>query len=90
MDRQKFIIIGMSITVFLLFQYIILEKWQTSTNQEMFESFQKGHDQGLKDAIMTLYTQTEDCHISTAATGNFTKQYVDFNCLEFYSEKSKP
>ena len=90
MDKQKIVIIGMAIAIFVLAQYLILEKWQNVKNQEISENFQNGYNQGVKDTLISLYKQTEDCHTSTAVTGNLTKQYVDFNCLKSYLEELKP
>ena len=88
MDKQKIMIIGMIIALFLMGQYIILEEFQNEKKQEIIDAQQISYKQGVKEVLVTLYEQTENCHISTIVTGNLTKQVTDVRCLK--SEKSNP
>ena len=82
MDKQKLIIIVLSIALFLAIQYFFLERWINSTQEQVAKSYQSGYDQGLKDAVISVYKQTENCHAATIGVGNFSKNVFDSSCLK--------
>jgi len=90
MNRQKIIIIALSVALFLTAQYIFLDKLIESNNQKMSQIYQRGYDSGAKDAITALYQQTQNCQISTITLGNLTKHVFDLACLKKGANATNP
>lgn len=82
MERQKIIIVILAAGLFLLGQYIVLDRWLQSKQQEIENNLQSDHSQGIKDAIIALYEQTNDCHVTTIKFGNLTRSLLDISCLQ--------
>ena len=85
-DKQKIIIISLIVLLFLLVQYIIYDYVIQQMESELVNVFQDGYQQGIIDAVGEIFTQTEDCVVSTITIGNFTKDVVDYSCFENVSE----
>jgi len=90
MDKQKITIIVLAVALILISQYVLLDKWSLTQQQQNLESYQNGYAQGLIDAITSIYQQTQNCQITTVNVGNSTKDIVDISCLEIVSEESSP
>lgn len=82
MNKQKTIIIILSVALFVLAQYVIYEKIIESRQQEVMMSYQNGYNKGLSDAVTTIYKQTENCQTTTITIGNFSKTVFDITCLK--------
>ena len=87
-DKQKIAIIALSVALFLISQYIILEKWIESNQQKMNEVYQRGYDTGSQDAVIAIYEQTQNCQTTTVTLGNLTKNIFDLSCIQTNLEKS--
>ena len=90
MNKQKIVIIALSIALFSLAQYVIYENIIESRQQELDNTFQSGYDKGLTDAVVELYKQTENCQTTTITLGNLTKNVFDLSCLNIQSEGTSP
>ena len=90
MDKQKIIIIALTAALILTVQYFVLDRWISSAQQEISQNYQRGYTQGLNDAVVSLYDQTQNCHPATIVIGNLTKKVFDLACIENSSEKSSP
>lgn len=90
MDKQKITIIALSVTLFLIVQYIIIEKWDESNRQSMIDFYQRGYEEGLIDAVTILFQETRNCEPVTIAFGNLTKQVLDVTCLGSNPERFQP
>lgn len=90
MNKQKIIIIALSITLFLIVQYVIIENWLVGVREDMVASYQNGYNGGAKDALTAIYQQTMNCQTSTITVGNFTRQVFDITCLQDNPEKTNP
>ena len=86
MEKQKIVIISLTVLLFLSVQYIIYVNLIQQMEAEFVNVFQDGYQQGLVDAVGEIFTQTEDCVVSTITIGNFTKDVVDYSCFENVSE----
>jgi len=82
MNKQKIIIITLSIALFLIVQYVIIENWLVGVREDMIASYQNGYNAGAKDALTAIYQQTMECQTSTITLGNFTRQVFDTTCLQ--------
>lgn len=82
MNKQKITIIALSIALFALAQYVIYEKITESRQQELVNAYQDGYKNGLTDAAVAVYKQTENCQTTTVTIGNLTKTIFDISCLK--------
>ena len=82
MDKQKMIIIVLSVALFALGQYVLYEKIIESRQQEISNSYQHGYDKGITDAVTAVFKQTENCQTTSLTVGNMTKTILDFSCLK--------
>lgn len=89
-SKQKIVIIALAIALFAMAQYFAIEKLSETNQKKMSEIYQNGYDQGLNDAVNTLFDQTKDCQITTIFAGNMSKQIFDVSCLQNESEKLLP
>jgi hypothetical protein len=89
-SKQKIVIIALSIALFAIAQYFAIEKVSEANQKKMSDVYQNGYDQGLKDAVTTLYEQTKDCQTTTIFVGNLSRQIFDIACLKNNLEKSSP
>ena len=90
MDRQKIIIIVLSIALILTAQYVILEKWFISVQQDKVASYQNGFNAGVRETLTTIFLQTKNCQTSTITLDNVTRQIFDIICLQNNLEKINP
>ena len=86
MNIQKVIIIGLSIALVITLQYVVLDKWISSINQDMLQNSQNIYNQGLTDAFTTIYQQTENCQSVPIVIGNMSKSIFDVSCLNISSQ----
>jgi len=90
MKKEMIIIIGLSVTIILIAQYVILDKWDEVNQQKVKDAYQTGYEQGLVDAVTTIFGQTQNCQSTTLTIGNFTKQVFDLECLKIVTEELEP
>jgi len=81
MNKEKIIILGLSIALIVTLQYFVLDNWASSMNETMLENSQDAYNQGLTDAIATIYQQTENCQGVPIVIGNLTKTVFDVSCV---------
>jgi len=82
LKKINYVFIAISIASFLVIQYLILDSWNQSTQKKMDEFFQSGYEEGLFEAIRTIFQQTDDCQIAIINIENDTKQLLDLDCLQ--------
>ena len=82
MNKQKIIIIVLSVALFVIVQYVIYEKTTESRQQELANAYQGGYNKGLSDAVTAVYNQTENCKTTTLTIGNLTRTVLDLSCLK--------
>lgn len=82
MDKQKITIIALTAVLVLALQYIILDNFLELKEGEMIQVFQNGYEEGLTDAIATIYLQTQNCQSTTITLFNATKEIFDLSCLK--------
>ena len=82
MNKQKIIIIALSVALFIIGQYLIYERTTESRQHEVTNAFQGGYNKGLSDAVTAVYNQTENCKTTTLTIGNLTRTVLDLSCLK--------
>ena len=90
MNKQKLVIIALAVTLFVVMLYIVFEKWVYERNQEKLNIYQDGYDQGLHDAVTTLFYNTKECNPTSLSLGNITKFIIDVSCLQTNSSRIPP
>ena len=85
MDKLKIVILCLAISVFLLGQYVILEKWIDTSFEERTmifqEGFANGYDKGLTDIVTTIFYNLQGCTPTDISLHNDTKYIIDVSCL---------
>jgi len=89
MDK-KIIIVAVAGTVFLIPQFYILSEWTENRQQELIETFFQGYDQGLENAVETIYNRTENCNTVPIFIDNQTKYLIDISCIGDNVRESAP
>jgi len=86
LNRQKMIIIGLAVTLFLVSQYVVFDIWQETKHQENLKIFEMGYENGITDAVTAIFNNTEDCLTTSITVGNLTKHVLDISCLKVNSD----
>ncbi|MHB9161289.1 MAG: hypothetical protein ACYC6W_10475 [Nitrosotalea sp.] len=81
MNKQKLLIIILSVCVFALVQYVVIEKVLESEQQKILSTFHDGYEHGINDAINAIYQQTANCQSTKISANNLTKTILDLSCL---------
>jgi hypothetical protein len=82
MSKQKITIIILAVSLFLLSEYLLIEKLEDSKQEELVDMYQQGYDDGIADTIAVIFQQTENCKVSTITANNFSKNIFDASCLQ--------
>lgn len=82
LNKEKVIIIALSVILFSLVQYVIYEKIIQSRQQELANAYQNGYNKGVTDAAISIYKQTNNCQTTTISIGNLSKNIFDLSCLK--------
>lgn len=82
LSKERTIIIVLVILLGISVFYIVFDAVQRQRTQELVAIYQQGYDQGLTDAVLTLYQQTEGCNAAVINIGNVTRQVLDVDCLK--------
>jgi len=81
-NKQNITIIGLAVGLGLVLLFFGMDKFTQATQQQLFESFQAGYEQGAVDFVSTLFQQTENCNITPIYLNNLTKSVVDVACVQ--------
>ena len=81
MSREKIIISVLVILLIISVGYIVVNSFVEKLQAEAQQAFQNGYNQGINDAVVTLYQQTENCQPATIRIGNVTREVIDTACL---------
>jgi len=81
MDKQKILIIAISVTLFLFVQLFIFDELEESQQREILSTYDRGYDQGAIDAVTSVFSQIEDCQVASITLFNSTKEVFDRSCL---------
>lgn len=87
MKRYQIAIIALIVALFLVTQYVVLDKLMESKQREITNVYQGGYNQGIMDAIDTMFEKTKNCQVSTISIGNVTRSVLDVTCLEMNSTR---
>ena len=90
LDKQKILIIFLFTGIFILTNYILIEKWIEFKQDGKISFYEDGYEQGLNDAVMVLFHNTNDCNLSTITLENETRTIVDASCLNFNQNTNLP
>ena len=81
MNTQKIIMIVLAISLIVTLQYLVLDKWMTSMDENTSQNIQNAYDQGIIDTISAIYNESENCQGVPITVGNLTKTIFDVSCL---------
>lgn len=81
MNKQNLLIIILSVCVFALVQYVVIEQVLQSEQQKILSTFHDGYEHGLNDAVNVIYQQTANCQSAKISVNNLTRTILDLSCL---------
>lgn len=80
-SKQKLIIIGLAVTLTVVFvQFVLIEKIFSPT-QQLTTSYQNGYNAGVESSVTELFQQTSNCNVTYIWVANNTRQLIDVACL---------
>jgi len=81
-NKQNITIIGLAVGLGLVLLFFGMDKFTQATQQQLFEAFQAGYEQGAVDFVSSLFQQTENCKITPIHLNNLTMSVVDVACVQ--------
>ena len=70
----------------LMVPFVLLPELNEEEHKELIDNFIRGYDEGVKEALLSLYEETENCRVAPIFIENKTKNLIDFSCLNHYSD----
>jgi len=80
MDKTKLSIAVLAVLLAIAIGYIGWDKFQEEKALEVMQAYRQGYNQGIRDTVVSLLQQTENCNPTTINLGNFTRRVVDTAC----------
>lgn len=90
-NRQLIIIVSLAVTLsVVIVWFVVIDNYVIpSQQQQMFDTYQNGYNQGMTDSIKQLFQGTANCQQPTSIwIGNNTKQLIDVACLQIIPNDS--
>ena len=84
MQKEKSTKIIMILSILLVFSvvFIAVDKYKTSQEKQLLTAYQTGYNQGVQEAVVSLYQQTNNCQPTVINLGNVSRQLFDTSCLQ--------
>jgi len=81
-NRKQIVLVGTVLAATLVLQFIILDSWTEKQETVANNNYNKGVQDGLENAVISILVNTEDCQTTTVEFNNQTRELIDFTCLE--------
>ena len=81
-DKSKKIIIILTILLVISLGYITINKYKTMQEERLLTAYKDGYTKGIKEAVISVYQQTNDCNPTVIKIGNVSRQLFDVACLQ--------
>ena len=85
-DKTKITITVLAVLLIISVSYIAIDKFQNMRINELQQVYQQGYSQGVRDTVISLMQQTENCVSTTITVGNLTREVIDITCLRISTE----
>ena len=81
MDRKQIVLVGAVLAATLVFQFIILDSWIEKEETVANNYYNKGVQDGLQNAVVSILVNTEDCQTTIIEFNNQTRELVNVACV---------
>jgi hypothetical protein len=82
MSKQRFAIIVLCILLAASLSYIGATEYKQSQQEKLQQAYVQGYNQGVTNAVSSLYQQTNNCQAVNIFMGESSKQVIDVACLQ--------
>lgn len=81
MNRKQIVLVGVVLAATLVFQFIILDSWIEKEEIIDNDNYNKGVQDGLQEAVISILVNTEDCQTTIIEFNNQTRELVNVACV---------
>ncbi|MBR9690388.1 hypothetical protein GOV08_01760 [Candidatus Woesearchaeota archaeon] len=81
-DFYKITTLILLVVLIVIGGFWLVGKYNIYKISKQNEVFVAGYNQGVSDAIVKLYQDTEDCNVASVFIGNLTRRVADVECIE--------
>jgi len=82
MSRQKLSIIVLCILLAASLSYIGAAEYKQGQQEKLQQAYVQGYNQGITNAVTTLYQQTDNCQVTNIFMEESQRQIIDVACLQ--------
>ena len=81
MNRTQIVLVGAVLAAALLLQFILLDSWIEKEETVANNSYNKGVQDGLQTAVVSILVNTEDCQATTVQFNNQSRELINVACV---------
>ena len=81
MNRKQIVLVGVVLAATLVFQFIILDSWIEKEEIIAVDNYDKGVQDGIQEAVISILVNTEDCQTTIIEFNNQTRELVNVACV---------
>ncbi|PLW80737.1 hypothetical protein C0585_01165 [Candidatus Woesearchaeota archaeon] len=80
-DPYKIATITLGIILLLTLGYVGITKYNNIQFQKYQDIYVQGYNKGVEDSVVKLFSETDDCKVTSIFIGNTTRQIADLECI---------
>jgi len=80
-NRKQIVLVGTVLAAALVLQFIILDSWIEKEETVANNNYNKGVQEGLQNAVISILVNTEDCQTTIIEFNNQTRELVNVACV---------
>ena len=80
---QTIVIIVLSSIIVGFLNFSLIQTWIESEESRNSQLVNDAYEKGLEDAIIAIFTNTQNCQTTSLYVENITKQIIDMDCINF-------
>ena len=80
MNKKKIVVIS-AIALIIVMQFFLIDYFYETKQKQLSDIYNKGHTDGLTDAVSAIYYNLASCEPTSISVNNFTKYIIDVECL---------
>ena len=81
MNRKQIVLVGAVFAAALVLQFILLDSWIEKEETVANNYYNKGVQDGLQQAVISILVNTEDCQTTTVEFNNQSRELINVACV---------
>ena len=81
MNRKQIVLVGAVLTATLVLQFILLDSWIEKEETVANNNYNKGVQDGLENAVISILVNTEDCQTTIVEFNNQSRELINVACV---------